>query len=317
MNVTVKSSVKFSSTPVSSLNLAFNAVGSPVRPILSFTPATTVPHEQTITLGIPAGYFGYFIGTATFAATATNIPLLTGDTGSAAAVTASSTQIIITTAGAATGTAAVTITLSGLTLGAAQVAGSFSLSTSSDSVTTQIAAPLICSSVTLNIVTTASNISGAAVSPVLVYTPATTVPIAGKITLSMPTGYFIGTATFAATATNIPLLTGSAAAVTATSTHIIITTAGATTGTGSVTVTLSGLTLGPAPAAGICSLTTIADACTSLASQFALPAITPGNENVAQTVPSEASVPSQHPPSHSPLSNQIAQMCSIISRILC
>jgi len=106
-----------------------------------------------------------------------------------------------------------------------------------------------------------------------VFTPANPVPIAGFITLNMPTGYFVGTATFAATATNVLLLTGSAAAVTATSTQIIIKTAGAPTGTGSITVTLSGLTLGPAPAGGICSLTTSADACISPASQFTLPAI--------------------------------------------
>ena len=94
-----------------------------------------------------------------------------------------------------------------------------------------------------------------------------------QVVMTEAATHFIGTATFAATATNVPLLTGSAAAVTATSTQIIITTAGAATGTGSVRVTLSGLTLGPAQAAGICSLTTFADACISPASQFPLTAI--------------------------------------------
>ena len=89
----------------------------------------------------------------------------------------------------------------------------------------------------------------------------------------MPADAFICTATFAATATSVASLTGSAAAITASSTQIVITTAGASTGTGCVTVTHSDLTLGADQAAGTCSLTTSADACTSLASQFALPAI--------------------------------------------
>jgi hypothetical protein len=226
------------------------------------------PPPGTITLTMPNGYF---TGTPSFAAGASSV---TGMTGTNAAST--STQLILTIGGSPTGIAAVTITLSGLTLGPALLAGSFfPLATSSDVVTTQLAAPLICSSLIITIVTAynTANISGAAVSPVLVFTPTNSLDAGKTITISMPAGYFIGTATFAATATNIPLLTGSAAAVTATSTQIIITTAGAPTGTGSVRVTLSGLTFGPAQAAGTCRLTTFADACTSPASQFALPAI--------------------------------------------
>jgi len=252
-----------------SITMAYNGANSAVKPVLVFTPTTTVlATGGTITLTMPQNYF---TGTPSFAAGDSSV---SGMTGTNAAST--STQLVLTIGGNPTGTSAVTITLSGLTLGAIQPASSFSLATSADPGTVQKPAPLICSSLTLTIVTAynvVSNISGAAVSPVLVFTPTTSLDMGKTITLNMPAGYFVGTATFAATATNIPLLTGSATAVTATSTQIIITTAGAATGTVSVRVTLSGLTLGPAQAAGTCSLTTFADACISPASQFPLTAI--------------------------------------------
>jgi hypothetical protein len=94
---------------------------------------------------------------------------------------------------------------------------------------------------------TSGGVAGAAVCPVLVFTPFTSVPIGGNITLAMPFGYFLGSvASIASTVASLAATSTSAA--TATSTSIVLTTAGAATGTAAITMTLTGLTLGDARA---------------------------------------------------------------------
>jgi len=117
-----------------------------------------------------------------------------------------------------------------------------------------------------------SKAEGSAVSPVLVFTPATTVPIGGTITLTMPAGYFLGSAFFVSGHSSVDVLSGVAPPVSSTSTLIFITTSGATIGTTAVVITLSGLTLGSAQSAGMFLLATSAQAGIM---QFAAPAILP------------------------------------------
>jgi hypothetical protein len=63
-----------------------------------------------------------------------------------------------------------------------------------------------------------------------VFTPATTVPAGGTITLTMPAGYFLGSVTSIAS-TVVSLTATSTPAAMAASTSIVLYTAGAATGT--------------------------------------------------------------------------------------
>ena len=237
-----------------SLTLQSNEVGLSVAPILVFTPLRSDP-ISTITLNMPSGYF---IGTASFVAGASTEVALTGVSGLASS---NSSRIVVTTGGALTGFAQITVTLSGLTLGAAQAAGTFTLSTSSDTdASSTVPAPAIvpATAVTFSSLSLQSNIAGSIVAPVLVFTPAKTVPIGGAITLHMPPGYFVGTAFVDSNASSVVSLKGFASAATSASKTIVITTAGAPTGTSAVTLTLSGLTLGAPQAAGVFELSTSA-----------------------------------------------------------
>ena len=98
-----------------SITLSTDVSGSTVAPVLVFTPATTVASGGTITLTMPAGYF---LGSVT--SIASTVSSLTATSSPAAG--ASSTTIVLTTGGVASGTSAITMTLTGLTLGAAQAA---------------------------------------------------------------------------------------------------------------------------------------------------------------------------------------------------
>jgi hypothetical protein len=164
-------------------------------------------------------------------------------------VTATSTTLVLTTAGAASGTAAITMTLTGLTLGHARAAvtAGFQMSSSVDTELIVGLNALAITGLTFASITLASQVSGATVAPVLVFTPATTVPIAGTITLTMPAGYFLGTVS--SIASSVASLTATSATVTATSTTLVLTTAGAASGTAAITMTLTGLTLGAVQAA--------------------------------------------------------------------
>jgi hypothetical protein len=224
-----------------------NAAGYATDVVLVFTPGVSV--STTITLGMPAGYF---TGTGTFAATKCSVATMTGTTTSAAV--AETASLVITISVVATGTSAVTMTLTGLSLGTARGAGYFALSTAGEAGTVQKAAPAIGSVVTSASITLGSAVTGSDPKPVLVFTPVAEIPIGGFITITMPAGYFIGTATFAAGAASPPTtMTGSATAVTATSTQIVITTAVVVSGVAALTVTLSGLTLGSVRAVGSAS----------------------------------------------------------------
>jgi hypothetical protein len=223
-----------------------NAASYATDVVLVFTPGANVAASGTINLAVPQGYF---TGTGTFAAGKCSVSGMTGTTTSAA--TSGTTSIAITISNAGTGTTAVTMTLTGLSLGTAQAAGYISLSTSAEPGTVAKAVPAIGSVITSASITLGSDITGTDPKPVLVFTPVTLIPTGGTITITMPAGYFIGTAAFAAgKASPATTMTGSATAVTATSTEIVITTAGAVSGTSALTVTLSGLTLGSVRAVG-------------------------------------------------------------------
>ncbi len=92
-----------------------------------------------------------------------------------------------------------------------------------------------------------SNGAAAQVAVILKFTPIKSTPIGANstITLAMPSGYFLGTAFFTANTSSVALLSGSAtAAASSTSTKIEIMISGAAYGPATVTLTLSGLSLG-------------------------------------------------------------------------
>jgi len=263
--------------------------GSSVSPVLRFSPRISVPIGGEITLTMPRGYF---LGTATFAADASSVTAMTG---SSPAVTQNSDTIVLRIAGAETGcyihpygigqnVYSSTVTLSGLTLGAPQAAGFFKLSTSQEAGTLLRRAPAILLAAAFGSISMLSNGVGyypnKPVNPVFVFTPGVEIPIAGTITLAMPRGYFLGTAVFPPGASSVTLMTGSAPAVAEYSDSIILTITGAATGIGvAVTVTLSGLKLGPAQAAGFFTLSTSVQ---TAAMRQVAPAIVMGNWQIAQ-----------------------------------
>jgi len=259
----------------------YNTATSRVWPVLSFTSATQVAISGTFTLTMPTDYF---TGAAAFAAGAASVAQAVGTS------SAISTAITFTLTGAATGTTAFTVTLSGLTLGAIQVAGAFGLATSTMSATVAIAAPAIVAGVTG--VSLASGYAGvgSSVWPVLTFSAATNFAIAGTITIAFPAGYFIGTATFAAGAASVATMTGAAAASTSTSTSIVITTAVIASGTGSFIVTLSGLTLGAVQAAGAFGVSTSGMTAVVAIAAPAIFAATPFTMSIVKTAtPTESS----------------------------
>jgi len=216
--------------------------GSAVTATFIFTPTTELAHG-TITITLPTATTGYFIGTPTFALSKA------GMTATAVALTTASTEIVITTGGDS-GTTAITVTMSGLKLGVAQLGtGGFILKTSVDVTPTAAitAVEITKSQATLTSVTVSSAIAGeTGVIAVIVFKPAQEVPIGGTITLTSPvTGYW-GVAV-AKVLSNVPLLKG---AVTKTLTQQIVTIAGASTGTSVVILTLYGLTMGIAGTSG-------------------------------------------------------------------
>jgi len=160
------------------------------------------------------------------------------------AATATSTQIILRTAGAETGTAAITMTLTGLTFGAPRdtVLAGFQLSTSEDTTLSNARDALAITGITFTSISS-GGVTGAAMNPILVFTPFNPVAIGGKITLTMPRGYFLGSVT--SIASGVPALTATSTfAAMAQNTSIVLITAGAAIGNVAITMTLTGLTLG-------------------------------------------------------------------------
>ncbi len=234
-------------TNFTSITLASQVSGATVAPVIVFHPLTDVPIGGTITLTMPTGYF---LGLVTSIAS-TVTPL----TATSAPVTAASTTLVLTTGGAASGTAAITMTLTGLTLGAAQAAsvGGFKLSSSADVTLSAgvnalaiTAAPSAMAAFT-SIFNLGSQDSGSTALPVLQFTPGTDVMPGQTIALHMPPGYFLGTVT--SISSTVPGLTATSATVSSFSTTLVLTTAGAASGTSAITMTLTGLTLGAAHSA--------------------------------------------------------------------
>ena len=94
-------------------------------------------------------------------------------------------------------------------------------------------APLIGTAVASpSITVSTSNMeSEAKVKVVTSFTPTVSIPAGGSITITMPPGYFVGTASFASGDASVAAMTGSSPAVTTTSTSLVITTALAASGT--------------------------------------------------------------------------------------
>jgi len=228
------------------ITLASSTAGASVSPVLQFHPATTISIGGTITLTMPAGYFRGTVSSITNTVDAFKAT-------SSVAATATSTSIVLTTSDSPSGASQRTITLIGLTLGGAraQVTAGFQLSSSND---TGLSAGLNASAVTgmvLTSVTMGATSSGASVSPVLVFTPHTSVSSGGTIILTMPAGYFLGSVHSIASSVTSLNATGSfyGSPAISNSTAIVLTTSGAATSTAAVTMTLYGLTLGSARAA--------------------------------------------------------------------
>jgi hypothetical protein len=211
---------------------------------LGFTTTTALSLGGKITLNYPAGFFAGAPNPANNVAGSTSVATMTATS----AITGNSIVITTAVAGIAANTIFI-ITLSGLSMGVVN-AGSIGITVQTDAdviPSTAINSGGIFSQIIFTSITS-GGITGTAVQPVLVFTPVTTVPAGGTITLTMPTGYFLGSVT-SITSTVGSLTAASYTAATATSTSIVLTTAGAATGTAAITMTLTGLILGAAQAA--------------------------------------------------------------------
>jgi hypothetical protein len=227
-------------TPVTQLTFTSitsgGVAGAAMNPVIVFQPKTTVPMGQTIILTMPAGYFLGSVSSITSSVatlTATSTP----------AATATSTTIVLTTGVVATGTSAITMTLTGLTLGGARaiVTGGFALSTSAEPTLTAGRDTAAITGITFTSITS-GGVTGAAMNPVLVFTPFSSVPMGQTITLTMPAGYFLGSVT--SIASSVATLTATSTPAMATNTSIVLTTGVVATATATITMTLTGLRLG-------------------------------------------------------------------------
>jgi len=168
---------------------------SMVEVILEFKPNTALPAAGRITLNYPAGFFA---STAAPFFHASSVVALTG----AVSVPAATSLVITTAAVSIACCFPVTITLRGLTMGAATAGSATGITIQTDSDPIASAGvysgeirPVTSVSFSFSSITMAVNAAGAPVSPVLVFTPAFSVPIGGAITLTMPAGYFLGSVT--------------------------------------------------------------------------------------------------------------------------
>jgi len=262
-----------------SITLSSNGARSYVSATLVFTPASNLDYfgfngnsnTGKVTLTFPNGYFPngrYFTA-------ASNVPLMTfAYSDSYGEYIGSQSELVIKFYGAGMlASNAVTLTISsgtssGMILAnnarGATTAG-FKISSDADAVLSNgLDAPAILAAVIdFSIDPQTTNGAGSYVYPVIQFYPSISVPIGGQITLAMPRGYFLGTATFAAGASSVTAMNGSAPAVTENSDAIILTIAGAAATATHATynyVTLSGLTLGAPQEAGIFKLSTSEEA---------------------------------------------------------
>jgi hypothetical protein len=231
-----------SMTAFISVILNSNGSGGNAWPVLTFTPATSIPVSGKLTLTFPSGYFLGMPSCPEIMASVRISAIML-----AQPLDSSSTSLVLTTRGQPTGVASVTMTLVGLTLGSpkAFTSNGFSLASSEDTTALQLDAPAIVAGITSFSVTLGfSSGAGSMCFPVLAFNPINSIPAGGSITITMPTGYFVGTASFASGDASVAAMTGSSPAVTTTSTSLVITTALAASGTSAFTVTIYGLSLG-------------------------------------------------------------------------
>jgi len=294
-----------------SITVGSTTAGASVSPILVFTPATTVPIAGTITLTMPAGYF---LGSVT--SIISTVPVLTAT--STPAATATSTTIVLTTSGAATGTSAVTVTLIGLILGAAQAAttAGFKMSSSADvALSFAKQAPAILDSVvTASALTLAAADQKALLATTAVttvtFTTTTVLPSGGTITVTLPPNYFSGKANPAGTlvpASGTASLTSTCTLTAATLTIVCTTaTADLPAGVSKITFAAGELTTGPANG-GSSSGLTVKTSVDGVSAGAAVPALVASAPAPAPPTTSEPdatghvtsatpqSTPSQHP----------------------
>jgi hypothetical protein len=260
-SVTVQTFVFTSSPPVScggilsaatfiSITITSNGAGSVLgpasSPVIVFSPRISIPIGGQVILTMPAGYF-----------TGTIAVVTGGVTGLTATASCSSVAITVTTGGAMSGIGtAISLTLTGLTLSTSAVpAGVFQLHTSVETARQQKIAPAILKAPAFTSLywNTVTMKSGDDVAPVIVFSAVENHATGSQITLRMPSGYFLGTATLKA---SVASLTATATTATAATTDIVLTTSGTAIESAAITMTLSGLTLGGAQAAGIYRLST-------------------------------------------------------------
>jgi hypothetical protein len=216
-----------------------------VKVTLAFTTVGAVSTSQSITLNYPSGFFSA-TPIPTFAAGDASVNTMTGS------CTITSTQIVISpaTTGIDANTA-FTITLSGITMGAATagVSNGITVATTGDSTaSTGISSGAIVgipTSVTFTIANADRGARRTSVKVTLAFTTFAALPISGKITLNYPSGFFATTATptFVAGDASVATMTGTCGAPGATSIVITTGTAGIPAAT-AFTIILSGATLG-------------------------------------------------------------------------
>jgi len=203
------------------------------KPItVAFTPATALSSGGRITVNYPAGFFKSCVQ-----------PVVTGH-----AVIASSTETgvssLVLTVNGTLAAAATTVTLVGLTMGGptATSAAGITVSTSSDTASSGAASGAIGGQVGGPVTMTIADASRAAGATGKAVTLAfkTTVDLAAtdKVTMNYPSGFFAAAVT--------PTVAPTTLTVGATGATSVILTAGSAIAAGTITVTLSGMTLGGA-----------------------------------------------------------------------
>jgi len=223
----------------------------------TFVTSTFLAAGDAITLNYPSGFF-----------VTGQPPAVRSSSGAFSAIFGGSSSVVLTTS-IALPVGFYIVTLSGITFGPATrgSATGISVSTSRDAASLGYPSGALGQCVEFTSLTMATNEAGSTASPVLTFTLSTTVPAGyGTITLNMPVGYFTGTASIPTGSASVPVLSGSANVATATSTQIVIKIDSGNIGIESVTVTLSGLTLGAAQNSGTFSLSTSSEpmSCQSL-----------------------------------------------------
>ncbi len=224
-----------------------------------FKTVNAVATSGTITINYPTG----FLAASTITLGTSSVADLT-----ISGAAASTTSIKITIAGAAIlADTTATITLAGLTLGAATAGSStgITVQTSGDAIASNAVATggiNQATAVAFTIGASDRKQGKTSVPVTLSFKTAAALPTNGKITLNYPSGYFATSATPASNAagsTSVATMTATSAAPTATS--IIITTAiiGIAAGT-TFEITLSGLTMGVGTDAVAESITVSTDA---------------------------------------------------------